>query len=40
MALVGENLLHGQHLEYSGPDSSVLPSMIRRSAYAKITWQF
>jgi iron complex outermembrane receptor protein len=40
ITLAGENLLKDHHLEYSGSNSSVLPSMIKRSAYAKFTWQF
>jgi hypothetical protein len=38
--VAGENLLKDHHLEYMGPDSLILPSMIKRSAYAKIAWQF
>jgi iron complex outermembrane recepter protein len=40
ITLNGENLLKDRHMEYMGPDLIVLPSMIKRSAYAKITWQF
>ena len=28
------------HQEYSGPDLTVTPSLVRRSAYAKITRRF
>ncbi|HZL68418.1 MAG TPA: hypothetical protein VFC29_13935 [Candidatus Limnocylindrales bacterium] len=38
--VAGENLLKDHHLEYIGSDSAVMPSMIKRSAYAKIAWQF
>ena len=38
--MAGENLLKDHHLEYMGPYSSILPSMIKRSAYAKIAWRF
>jgi iron complex outermembrane receptor protein len=38
--LAGQNLLRNLHREYSGPDVSVLPSMVRRSAYARLTWRF
>ncbi len=40
LGLVGQNLLRNLHQEYAGPDLTVLPSLIRRSAYAKITWRF
>ena len=38
--LVGQNLLKDLHPEYSGPNSTVQPGLIRRSAYAKIAWSF
>lgn len=38
--LVGQNMLHDHHLEYSGPDSSVQSTFIRRDAYAKVVWSF
>jgi hypothetical protein len=28
------------HQEYFGPDSTELPSLIRRSVYARVTWWF
>jgi iron complex outermembrane receptor protein len=37
---LGQNLLQNLHLEYSGGDSTVNASEIRRSAYARITWRF
>jgi iron complex outermembrane receptor protein len=40
LGLVGQDLLRNLHQEYAGPDLTVLPSLIRRSAYAKITWRF
>jgi len=40
MSVVGQNLLKSIHPEYAGPDSTVQPGMMRRSAYAKITWSF
>jgi iron complex outermembrane recepter protein len=40
LAVVGQNLLKGLHEEYAGPDLTVLPSLIRRSGYAQITWRF
>jgi iron complex outermembrane recepter protein len=38
--LVGQNLLRDLHQEYAGPDLTVLPSLVRRSAYVRLTWQF
>jgi iron complex outermembrane receptor protein len=40
LGLVGQNLLRDLHQEYSGPDLTTTPSLIRRSAYARITWRF
>jgi iron complex outermembrane recepter protein len=40
LGLVGQDLLRGVHEEYAGPDLTVLPSLVRRSAYARITWRF
>jgi iron complex outermembrane recepter protein len=40
MGVVGQDLLRNLHQEYAGPDLTVLPSLIRRSAYARITWRF
>jgi iron complex outermembrane receptor protein len=40
LGLVGQDLLRNLHQEYSGPDLTVNPSLIRRSTYAKITWRF
>jgi iron complex outermembrane receptor protein len=40
IALVGENLLKDHHMEYMGTDLTVLPTMIKRSVYAKFIWQF
>jgi iron complex outermembrane recepter protein len=40
LGLVGQDLLRGLHQEYSGPDLTVNPSLIRRSAYARLTWRF
>jgi iron complex outermembrane receptor protein len=38
--LVGQDLLRDLHQEYSGPDLTLMPSLIRRSGYARITWRF
>ncbi len=40
MSVVGQNLLKDLHPEYAGPDSTVQPGMMKRAAYAKITWLF
>jgi iron complex outermembrane recepter protein len=40
ISLVGENLLRDHHLEFIGPDQTEQSSLIKRSAYAKIAWQF
>jgi iron complex outermembrane receptor protein len=36
----GENLLRDRHLEFAGPDSSVEPDLVKRSAYMKAAWLF
>jgi iron complex outermembrane recepter protein len=38
--LVGQNLLHDHHAEFNDFEQSVNSSLVKRSAYAKITWQF
>jgi iron complex outermembrane receptor protein len=40
MSVAGQNLLKSLHPEYAGRDSTVQPGMMRRGAYAKITWSF
>jgi len=40
ISAVGQNLFSDRHMEYSGPDSSVQPGLMRRAAYAKIAWSF
>lgn len=40
LSLVGENLLHDHHLESNDVLTLVNPAQIKRSAYAKIRWQF
>jgi len=39
-SLVGQNLLQSRHLESNDVYTLVNPALIRRSAYAKITWRF
>jgi iron complex outermembrane recepter protein len=38
--VMGQNLLKSLHPEFAGPNSVVLPSMMRRAAYAKVVWSF
>jgi iron complex outermembrane receptor protein len=40
LGLVGQNLLQGLHQEYSGSVLTLTPSLVRRSAYARLTWRF
>jgi len=40
LSLVGQNLVKNLHPEYSGPNSTVQPGLMRRAAYAKISWSF
>ena len=40
MSLVGQNLLRDHHLEFIDDTGSVRSTLIKRGAYAKITWQF
>jgi iron complex outermembrane receptor protein len=40
LGLVGQDLLRNLHPEDGGPAVTVIPSLIRRSAYARITWRF
>ena len=40
ISLVGQNLIKDHHLESSSSDQVELSSLIKRSAYAKVTWKF
>ncbi len=40
LGLAGQNLVRNLHPEYAGPDVTVMPSLVRRSAYAWLTWRF
>ncbi len=40
MSLVGQNLLKDRHLEFVDATGSVRSTLIKRSAYAKLTWKF
>jgi iron complex outermembrane recepter protein len=39
-SVVGQNLLRDHHLESDGPDQIVVSSIVKRSAFAKFTWQY
>ena len=40
LSVVGQNLLHDHHLESNDALTLVNPAVVKRSAYAKLTWQF
>ncbi len=40
VTVMGQNLLKSLHPEFAGPNSVVLPGMVRRAAYAKVVWSF
>jgi iron complex outermembrane receptor protein len=40
MSLVGQNLVKDRHLEFLDDSGSIRSTLIKRSAYAKFTWQF
>lgn len=40
LSIVGQNLTKNLHPEFSGPNSTVQPGLMRRAAYAKISWSF
>jgi iron complex outermembrane receptor protein len=40
MSLVGQNLVKDRHLEFVDDSGSVRSTLVKRSAYAKFTWQF
>ncbi len=39
-SIAGQNLLQDHHLESNGPDQIVESSLVKRSVYAKFTWEF
>jgi len=39
-SIVGQNLLKDHHMEFEDPNGSLQSGQIKRSAYAKISWQF
>jgi iron complex outermembrane recepter protein len=39
-SVVGQNLVKDRHLEFVDDTGSVISTQIKRSAYAKVTWQF
>ena len=40
VSLVGQNLLQDHHQEWNITNEGYLPNLVKRSAYAKITWRF
>jgi iron complex outermembrane receptor protein len=40
ISLVGQNLVKDRHLEFVDDSGSTRSTLIKRSAYAKFTWQF
>jgi iron complex outermembrane receptor protein len=40
LSLIGQNLLRDHHAEFNDQFQSVNSSLIKRSAYAKVTWRF
>jgi iron complex outermembrane receptor protein len=40
ISIVGQNLLKDRHLEFIEPTGATTSTVIKRSAYAKFTWQF
>jgi iron complex outermembrane receptor protein len=40
LGVAGQNLARNLHPEFDGPDVTVMPSLVRRSAYAWLTWRF
>ncbi len=39
LSIVGQNLLKDRHLEFAST-ASLLPTLVKRGAYVKLTWQF
>jgi iron complex outermembrane receptor protein len=40
MSVVGQNLVKDRHLEFLDGNGTVRATLVKRSAYAKLTWQF
>jgi len=40
LAVVGQNLSKSLHPEYAGPSATEQSGLMRRSAYARVTWSF
>jgi hypothetical protein len=40
MSVVGQNLVKDRHLEFVDDVGSVRSTLIKRSVYGKLTWQF
>jgi iron complex outermembrane receptor protein len=39
-SVAGQNLLRNLHQEFSGPDDTVLPGLMRRDGYVRVAWSF
>jgi iron complex outermembrane recepter protein len=39
-SVVGQNLVKDRHLEFIDDTGSAISTLIKRSAYARVTWQF
>jgi outer membrane receptor for monomeric catechols len=39
-SVVGQNLVRDHHLEFVDDTGSVISTLVKRGAYAKLTWQF
>jgi outer membrane receptor for monomeric catechols len=40
LSLTGQNLLRDHHVEFNDQFQAVNSSQVKRSVYAKLTWQF
>lgn len=40
LAIVGQNLLHGNHFEFAPTFVGHVPTQVERGVYAKVTWRF
>lgn len=40
LSLVGQNLVRDHHVEFADSPGAARATQIKRSAYAKVTWQF
>ncbi len=40
VALVGQNLLEDEHMEFQQPSSPIASTAVERGVYGKVTWRF